>query len=114
MIEPPRQFFRSGVFEIDDGILVGVKHREVKQVAGSVQKSGVIDFGFGMDTFFVEARKSRCGSDPVEAVTVIQEAKFHLMAKEQILATISMAQSDDKLVADIQMTLIKSICINKR
>jgi len=32
-----------------------------------------------MDSFFVEARERRCGGDTVEAVTVVQEAKFHLM-----------------------------------
>jgi hypothetical protein len=30
-----------------------------------------------MDAFFVEARERRCGSDTVEAVTVIEKTKVH-------------------------------------
>src|SRR5215204_2779960 len=78
MIEPPGKFFRCSVFEIDYGVLIRIKQREVKQVAWTVQQSGVVDFSFGMNPFFIEARESRCGSDTVEAVTVIQEAKVHL------------------------------------
>jgi hypothetical protein len=50
----------------------------VKQVAGPVQQSGVIDFRLGMDAFFVEARESCRRGNTVKAVTVIKEAKLHL------------------------------------
>src|SRR5262249_22954646 len=63
--------------EIDDRILVRIKHGHVKQIAGAMQKSGVIDFCIRMDAFFVEAREGRRGSDAVEAVTVIQDAELH-------------------------------------
>ena len=74
MIEPPRQFLGSCVLEIDDRILVGIKHGQVKQVAGAVQQTRVADFGFRIDAFFIEASEGRRGSDSVEAVTVIKDS----------------------------------------
>jgi hypothetical protein len=49
----------------------------VEQIAGPVQKAGVIDLGFRMDAFLVEASESGRRSDTVEAVAVIKETKFH-------------------------------------
>src|ERR1051326_4843558 len=77
MIEPPRQLVRRGVFEVDDGILVGIKHRVVEEIAGPVQQPGVVDLGFRMNAFLVEASESGRRSDTIEAVAVVQETKFH-------------------------------------
>jgi hypothetical protein len=77
VIEPPRQFLGSCVFEIDDRILVGIKHLEVKQVTGAVQQSRVADFGFRMDPFFIEASKRRRGGNSVETMAVVKDAKIH-------------------------------------
>src|SRR5687767_5163374 len=77
MVEPPRQSFRRRIFEIDNRVLFGVKHVEVKQIAGTMQQSSVVDLCVGIDPFFVEPRE-RCGRRySVEAMTVIKDAKFH-------------------------------------
>jgi hypothetical protein len=77
MIEPPREFIRRRVFEIDNRVLVGIKHTEVKQIAWPVQQSGVIHDRFRMDAFFVEACERGRRGDTVKAVTVIKDAQFH-------------------------------------
>ena len=79
MIEPPREFLGSCVLEIDDRVLVGVKHCQVKQVTGTVQQSRVADLGFRMDSFFIEASKRRSGSNSVEAMAVVKDAKVHFI-----------------------------------
>src|ERR1043165_9786176 len=77
MIEPPRQLLRRRILEIDDRILVGIKHRVVEEIAGPVQQPGVIDLGFRMDAFLVEASESGRRRDAVEAVAVVEKTKFH-------------------------------------
>src|ERR1043165_6894198 len=103
MIEPPRQFFRRRVFEVDNGVLVRVKHREVKQVARPVQQARVFDLRFGMDAFFVEACEGSRLSYTVEAVPVIKKTKVH----EIVLGTLSLV-----LCASISRTKYKALSSN--
>jgi hypothetical protein len=74
MIEPPGELLGSCVLEVDDRVLVRIKHSQVKQISRPVQQACVINFRFRMDALFVETSEGRCGSDPVETVSVIKEA----------------------------------------
>src|SRR6266568_3571367 len=78
MIEPPGQFFGRRVLEIDDRILVTVKHLLVKQVTRAMQQTGVLDLRFGMDLFLIKACEGGGRGDAGEAVAVIKQAQFHL------------------------------------
>jgi hypothetical protein len=82
MIEPPGQLFRGRILEINDGVFVAIKHSQIKQIARAMQQSGVVDVSFGMKSFFVETGKGRGGSDAIEAVTMIEQTKFHIGAQK--------------------------------
>ena len=42
-----------------------------------MQQARVVDLGFRMNAFFVEASESSRRSDTVKAVAVVKDAKFH-------------------------------------
>ena len=86
MIEPPGQLFRRRILEIDDGVLVAIEHGFIKQVARTMQQTGVTDISIRVDSFIVETRKGCRRSNAVEAVAVIKHAKFHKKKKPVILA----------------------------
>ena len=60
MIEPPGELVRGRILEIDDGILVSVKHVFVEQVAGTMQQPLILHFGFGTNQLFIKPGKG-CG-----------------------------------------------------
>ena len=42
-----------------------------------MEQTSVVDLGFGMNAFLVEASESSRRSDTVEAMAVVKETKFH-------------------------------------
>ena len=83
MIEPPSELVRRGVFEVDDSVLIAIEHRHVKQIAGPMEQTFVRDLGVRMDAIFIESRERCRRRDPVEAMTVIQETKFHFNQRKR-------------------------------
>lgn len=77
MIEPPRESFGGSVLEVDDCILIAVKHVQVEESTGTVGQSGVVDFGERFYSFFIEPRECCCGRNSIETMTVIKQTKFH-------------------------------------
>ena len=77
MIEPPGKLFRRRILEVDDRILVTVKHVLVKQIAGTMQQTLVLDFGVRVNALPVEAREGCGRSHAIEAMAVVKQAKFH-------------------------------------
>jgi hypothetical protein len=73
MIEPPGQFRRVAVFEIDDGVLVAVEQPGVKKRARSMDYRLINDLPVGMDSLSVKPRKDRRGRNPVETISVITD-----------------------------------------
>jgi len=71
MIEPPRQSVRSGVFEIDDGVLAGSKLVLNNVLAGFVSKALVFNLGARVDVSLVKTGKDCCGRDTVKTIVVI-------------------------------------------
>jgi len=59
MIEPPGDFGRRRVFEIDNRVLVAREIGFVKQRAGAMQKAGELEVNIAPDSFAVEAGKQR-------------------------------------------------------
>jgi hypothetical protein len=42
MVEPPRYSWRSGVFEVDDGVLIASEFTLVKEGTGAVDKAVIL------------------------------------------------------------------------
>ena len=57
MVEPPGDFGRAGVFEVDDGILVAVELIFVEQRPGTVDQAGEDEVGIAANAFAIEAGK---------------------------------------------------------
>ena len=57
MVEPPGNFGRTGVFEIDDGILVAVELIFVEQRPGTVDQAGEDEVGIAANALAIEAGK---------------------------------------------------------
>src|ERR1700757_4231810 len=82
MIEPPGDFWRIGIFEIDDGVFVAVKQPLFPGVLGLVGHAAEVEFGLGIETFPVKAVKKRCGSSAIE--TAIMETESDLGHRERV------------------------------
>jgi hypothetical protein len=57
VIEPPGQFWRVAVFEIDYGVLIAVEQPGVKQRARAMNHRLINDLPIWMDPFPVKLRK---------------------------------------------------------
>jgi hypothetical protein len=74
VIEPPRNFGRGGVLEIDDGVLVAGEFTLVKQRSGAMNQAVIFIAGAGADALAVEAREQRGRASSVETFVVIEDA----------------------------------------
>ena len=74
MIEPPGDFWRAGVLEIDDGVLVAIELLLIEQRAGAVNQARELKFGVAADALPVKAGKQRGRRSSVEALVVIKNA----------------------------------------
>jgi hypothetical protein len=59
MIEPPGDFGRRGVFEVDNCVLVAGELRLVKESACAMDKAVILIAGAVVDALAVEAREER-------------------------------------------------------
>ena len=72
VIEPPGDFGRTGILEIDDGILVAVELVLVEKSAGTMQQAGVDEVHIAADSFPVEAGEQGGRARPVKTLVVIK------------------------------------------
>jgi hypothetical protein len=76
MIEPPGNFRRGGVFEIDDCVLIARELAFVKESPGAMDQT-VVGVGRALgDAFAMEARKQRGRASSVKALIVIKDANL--------------------------------------
>src|SRR5208282_5926357 len=73
VIEPPGDFGRTGILEIDDGILVAVELLLVEKSAGAMQQAGVEKVDVAANSFPVETREQGCRARPVKTLVVIKD-----------------------------------------
>ena len=73
VIEPPGDFGRTGILEIDDGILVAVKLLLVEKRTRTMQQAGVDEVHIAADSFPVEAGEQGCRGSPVKTLVVIKD-----------------------------------------
>ena len=62
MVEPPGDFRRTGVLEVDDGIFVAVEVGFVKKRSGAMQKAGEDEVGIFANPLAVETGEERGGA----------------------------------------------------
>jgi len=74
VVEPPGDFGRGGVFEVDDGVLVAGEFALVKEGAGAVDEAVVFVNGVGRDALAMEAGEQRSRAGSVKAFVVIEDA----------------------------------------
>ena len=72
VIEPPGDFGRTGILEIDDGILVAVELLLVEKSARAMQQAGVDEVHIAADSFPVEAGEQGGRGRPVKTFVVIK------------------------------------------
>ena len=73
VVEPPGNFGRAGIFEVDDGILVAVELLFVEQRAGAVDQAGEHEVGVAANALAVEAGEQRGGGSSVKTFVVIED-----------------------------------------
>src|ERR1700680_4271438 len=76
MVEPPRDPGGTGVFEIDDGILVSVEIGFVEERSGAMQEAGEDEVGVFANALAIEAREQGGGASSVEALVVVEDSDF--------------------------------------
>jgi hypothetical protein len=79
MIEPPGNFRRTGILEIDDGILIAVEINLVKERARPMQEPGESEIHIPAYALAVEAGKERGGRGSIEAFVVIKNSDSQLI-----------------------------------
>jgi hypothetical protein len=73
VVKPPGNPGRTGVLEIDDGILLTIEFLFVEQRAGAVDQAGENEIGVPANALAIEAGKQGGGGSPVEAFVVIED-----------------------------------------
>jgi len=74
MIEPPGDFGRSRIFEVDDGIFVAGKITLIEERSGSMHQTAVFVLGTSRDALAMEARKQGGRAGSVKTFVVIEDA----------------------------------------
>jgi hypothetical protein len=77
VVEPPGDFARGRVLEIDNGILVAGKIVLVKQGAGAVQQAHIFKLDIVPNTLAIEAREEGGGASSIKTAVVIENANVH-------------------------------------
>jgi hypothetical protein len=74
VIEPPGNFWRTGILEIYDSILVAIELFLIEQRASPMQEAGVnkLHIVAIVDSFAVETRKQGSRASPVKTFVVIK------------------------------------------
>ena len=70
MVKPPCNLWRSGILEVDNGILVAIKIGFIEERARAMDQPGELKVHVRPDAFAVEARKQRGRGRPVKTLAV--------------------------------------------
>jgi hypothetical protein len=74
MIEPPGNFGGTGIFKVNDGVLVAVKILFIKEGASTVQQAGVHELDVVANPLAVETGEKRRRRGAVKAFIVIEHS----------------------------------------
>jgi hypothetical protein len=76
MVEPPSDFGRTGVLEIDDGIFVAVEMRFIKERSRAMQQAGEDEGGVLANALAVKPGEECGGASSVETLVVVKDSDF--------------------------------------
>ena len=76
MVKPPRNLWRSGILEVDDGILVAIKIGYIEERARAMHQAGELEVHVRPNAFVIEAGKQRGGGCPVKTFAVKKDPDF--------------------------------------
>src|SRR5262245_1876957 len=77
VVKPPCQAFRAGILEVDDRILVAVKHSFVKELPGVMNQPEVVHLRLGIHPGLIQASEEGGRTSPVETMVVKANANSH-------------------------------------
>jgi hypothetical protein len=77
MIKPPSHLGGAAVFEIDDGIFLGLEHALVEELLGAVHQSAQNELRVGLKLSAIEIPEDRGGASAVKATIVVEETYLH-------------------------------------
>jgi hypothetical protein len=76
MIEPPGNFGRTGILEVDDGVFVAVEVGFVKQRSRAMQQAGEDEAGIVANALAIETGEERSGAGSVKTFVVVENSDF--------------------------------------
>jgi hypothetical protein len=79
MVEPPGDFGRTGVLEIDDGVFVAVEMGFIKERSRAMQKAGEDEVGVFANALAIKTGEECGGGSTVETLVVVENSDFHSM-----------------------------------
>src|SRR5579872_4469330 len=79
MIEPPGDFGRAGIFEIDDGIFIAIEIGFVEKRTRAMQQARVNKVDVIADAFGIKARKKRSRRCAVKTSIVIKNLNLQAL-----------------------------------
>ena len=72
MIEPPRNFRRTRILKVHDGVFVAIELRIVKERSCAMQQAGIYKLRIAPDAFLVETGEQSRRASSVETFVVIE------------------------------------------
>ncbi len=78
MVEPPRNLRRTGVFEVDDGVLVAVEVGLIKERPRAMQQAGEDKLSVFADALAIKAGEQRGGGSSVETLVVVEDSELSI------------------------------------
>src|SRR4051812_22191503 len=76
MVKPPGDLGRSGILEVDDGVLVAIEIRFIEERACAMHQPCELEFNIRPDAFAIEAGKQRRRGCSVKAFAVKKDPDF--------------------------------------
>jgi hypothetical protein len=72
VVEPPGDFGRAGIFEVDNGVLVAIELLLVEEGTGAMEQPGVDEVHIAADSFAVKTGEQGGRASPVKTFVVIK------------------------------------------
>ena len=76
MVEPPSNFGRTGILEINDSVFVAVEMGFVKKRSRAVQQAGEEEVGVFANALAIEAGEECGGASSIETLVVVENSYF--------------------------------------
>jgi hypothetical protein len=80
VVEPPSNFRRTGIIEVDNRVFIAIELTLIKQRPGAMYQAGKLEVHIITNAFAIEARKQRRRRCPVETFVVIENSNPQAMS----------------------------------